>query len=477
MAQKIFENKLDVIKYKVLRELARQTWAGVDPFMAFNDIANVVVKKGEPPMSCCIYKDRAIIAERVRIGLGEYHNIKDTVLVVPIACDECPKSGHKITDLCRGCVAHSCMEACARKAIYLDEKGYAHIDKSRCVECGRCTEACKYGAITNMVRPCERVCPTGAIHLGEDGNAAINQDKCIVCGECVYECPFGATNDISGMVKVINDIKAKSADRKIYAIVAPAIAVQFPDVTTGQVYSAIKELGFDEVVEVASGADAVALIEAQELIEKGFLTSSCCPAFVEYVNVEFPELMAHVSSTPSPMAITGRMIKEKDPDAEVIFIGPCIAKKWERKTDRAVDYIDHVLTFFELNAMIDSKDIEIADLPEMDMDVASSHAGIEAASSFGRGFASSGGVSDAVKQALHELGRDDFEVKPVVCNGIAECRAALLKARAGKLEGNFIEGMACIGGCVRGNGTLVNKKNTPLHMKNYMENAPKDTLI
>lgn len=108
---KLFESHVDIIKYKVLRELARQTWAGRDAFMAFNDIANVVVKKGEPPSRCCIYKDRAIIAERIRIGLGEYHGSKDTVQVVSIACDECPKSGHVVTSLCRGCLAHYCRSA------------------------------------------------------------------------------------------------------------------------------------------------------------------------------------------------------------------------------------------------------------------------------------------------------------------------------------------------------------------------------
>lgn len=467
MAQKIFESKLDIIKYKILRELARQTWAGVDPFMAFNDIANVVVKKGEPPMSCCIYKDRAIIAERMRIGLGEFHGQKDTVLVVPIACDECPKSGHKITDMCRGCVAHSCKEACNRGAIYLDEKGYAHINKEKCVECGMCLEACKYGAITNMVRPCEKVCPTGAIHMTEDGEATIDQDKCIVCGECVYECPFGATNDTSKMVNVIKEIKNKTSEKKIYAIVAPAVAAQFPDVTTGQVLMAIKKLGFDEVCEVAEGADLVALNEAEELLERGFLTSSCCPAFVEYINLEFPELNDKVSHTLSPMAMTGKLIKAKDPEAVVVFIGPCISKKWEIKRDKEDTCIDYVLTFIELNALIDSKEIEIADLEELNL---------KNSSPYGRGFAKSGGVANAVQEALKELGHEDFELKPVVCNGIKECRTALLKARAGVLDGNFIEGMACEGGCVRGNGTMVNKKNTPLHLKKYMEDAVKTTL-
>ena len=359
--EKIFESRVDIIKYKVLRELARQTWAGRDAFMAFNDIANAVVKKGEPPSRCCIYKDRAVIAERIRIGLGEYHGSKDTVQVVDIACDECPKSGHVVTSLCRGCLAHHCRSVCPKGAIAIDTKGYAHIDKERCIECGRCASACKYHAITNMIRPCERSCPVNAISMSEDGSACIDQDKCIVCGTCIYECPFGALNDISAVVRVIHAIQAKGKEnRRIYAIVAPAVASQYPGLTTAKVFGAIKAIGFDEVAEVAAGADETALTEAEELLERGFLTSSCCPAFVEYVRNEFPMLLDKVSDTLSPMVMTGRAIKAKDPRAVVAFIGPCIAKKYERKTEKAEPYIDHVLTFMELQALFDSTGIDIA---------------------------------------------------------------------------------------------------------------------
>ena len=150
--QKKFENKVEVVKYRVLRELARALWEDHDPFTVFNDIASKVVKKGEPPMSCCIYKDRAIVADRMRMGIGEYHGHKDTIQVVDIACDECPKAGYMVTDLCRGCLAHSCREACPRDAIAIDERGHSHIDKTRCVECGRCAQGCKYGAIIDLTR-------------------------------------------------------------------------------------------------------------------------------------------------------------------------------------------------------------------------------------------------------------------------------------------------------------------------------------
>ncbi len=466
---KIFDSRVQEVKYLVLRELARQTWQKTDAFSAFNEVTNNVLRKGEPPISCCIYKDRAIIADRMRVGLGKDIGKKNTVQVVSIACDECPKSGHTVTSLCRGCLAHNCKESCPTDAIFLDDRGHAHIDKGRCVECGQCAKSCRYQAITNIKRPCESACKTGAIFMNDEGDAEIIPEKCIVCGACVWECPFGAMLDKSFLVEVVEELRDKDiTGRENYAIVAPAISSQYPGSSLGQIITAIKKLGFDHVVEVAQGADETAKLEAAELVEKGFLTSSCCPAFVEYVQVEFPELAEHVSHTPSPMALTGKMIKEKDPNSVVTFIGPCVAKKWERTHDHVDPYVDHVITFEELLAMLDSRDIKPEELEATDL---------QGASPFGRGFAMSGGVTKAVEEAILEIGAKDFQLKPVVCNGIDECRAALLKAKRGKLDGNFIEGMICVNGCIGGKATLKNKKNSPMHLEQYCEAAEKKTIL
>ena len=227
-------------------------------------------------------------------------------------------------------------------------------------------------------------------------------------------------------------------------------------------------VGFDEVVEVAKGADETARTEAAELLEKGFLTTSCCPAFVEYIHVKFPELDKYVSHTLSPMAYTGKAIKEADPNAVVVFIGPCMAKKYERKKDCSKDYIDHVLTFFELQALFDSKGIVLSELEPTDL---------QDGSSFGRAYCKSGGVAASVAQAVKEMGREDFEVKPVICNGIEECKAALMKAKAGRLDGNIIEGMCCPDGCMRGMGTLVNKQNSMKFVTDYAASAQKKTIF
>ena len=185
---KLFDNRVQETKYKVLREVAYQTWKGNDVFAEFNEIASNVIPKDDPPQTCCIYKDRAIVAERIRIALGGNKNDPNVIQVIDIACDECPVAGHVVTDLCRGCVAHKCYDACKVGAITVDDEQMAHIDKKKCVECGRCAEVCPYSAITNFKRPCERACKVGAIHMAQDGGeATIDSEKCIACGSCVYQ--------------------------------------------------------------------------------------------------------------------------------------------------------------------------------------------------------------------------------------------------------------------------------------------------
>lgn len=444
---RIFDTKVQELKYTVLMELAWQTWRGNDAFSVFNEIANEIVKKDEPPMSCCIYKDRAIVAERIRIALGGNKNNPNVIQVIDISCDECPEAGHVVTDLCRGCVAHRCADACKPGAIKFDDEQRAHIDKSKCVECGRCAAVCPYSAITNFKRPCERACKVDAISMGPDGVAMIDSEKCIACGSCVYQCPFGATLDVSSITDVIKTIMESENNEKfkVYAVVAPAIASQFTYAKTGQIITAIKEIGFYAVEEAALGADIVAYNEAAELQERDLMTSSCCPAFVKYIKTKFPDLTENISSSLSPMAETGKFIKQHDPDAKVVFIGPCTAKKAEVKDPEVAKYIDYVLTFEELQALIDSKDLEVEKLEETALDNASC---------FGRNFARSGGVTDAVTEAAYERLGEDVKIDPIVCDGIDKCKSALLRANRGVLPNNFIEGMVCSGGCIGGAACL-----------------------
>ncbi len=463
---KLFDTKVQETKYNVLREVAIQTWKGNDVFAEFNEIARQVIPKDQPPQSCCIHKDRAVVAERVRLAIGGSKYNKNVVQVIDIACDECPEAGYVVTDMCRGCLAHSCMDACKLKAISVDSRNRAKIDKNKCVECGRCAKVCKYSAIHNFQRPCEKACPVGAISMSATGEAEIDHDQCISCGSCVYTCPFGATVDTSSIVDVINSLKEskmKDSNNPTIAIVAPSVGSQFLYADLEQVITGIHKLGFAEVFEVALGADMVAKKEAEELVEKGFLTSSCCPAFVKYIETKFPELVEHISHNYSPMVELAKFIKEGHPECTIVFIGPCISKKAEVRKPEPSKYVDYAITFEELQALLDSRDIDVRKLEKTEWNQASY---------YGRGFAKSGGLAEAVTQALKELEITDFEFNPIVCSGIEKCKPALNRAKKGVLQNNFIEGMACIGGCVGGSGNLVRyQDDLPEEMEDHMEDA------
>ncbi|CDF00963.1 iron only hydrogenase large subunit C-terminal domain [Ruminococcus sp. CAG:624] len=411
-------------------------------------------------MRCCVYKERAIVSDRVKLAMGGDKENPNVIEVIETACDECPMGGYEVTNSCRGCLAHRCEDVCRRGAISFDHNHTAHIDKSKCVDCGACAKVCPYTAIINRKRPCESACKIKAISMNEDKAAKINNDKCIACGACVYQCPFGAIMDKSFILDVIDIIKKSenNSKYKVFAVVAPSISSQFTYAKLGQVITGLKELGFHTVVEAALGADMVAYKESAELAEKGFLTSSCCPAFVSYIEKAFPDMLPLVSHNLSPMAEIAKYIKEHDAPCKVVFIGPCTAKKAEVQKENVKPYVDAAITFEELQALFDSKDIDITTLNQ---DV------LDNASYFGRIFARSGGLSDAVAQGLKEQNITDFELKAVACDGIEECRTALLKKSKNVLNGNFIEGMACKGGCIGGAGCLTHGEKNKAEVDKY----------
>ncbi len=456
-----FDTKVQHLKYKVLREVARLAWRD-ELFEHLLDVPEIIVPGPVPTMRCCIYKERAIVNERVKLAMGGDKENKNVIEVIKIACDECPVGGYEVTNACRGCLAHRCEDVCRFGAISFDENHVAHIDKSKCKECGACSKVCPYTAIVGRKRPCQVACKIKAISMDINKAAEIDNDKCISCGACVYQCPFGAIMDKSYIVNVVDLLKkAQAKEYKMYAVVAPSISSQFTYAKLGQVITGLKKMGFHTVIEAALGADMVAEEESKELAEKGFLTSSCCPAFVQYVKTAFPELVPFVSHNPSPMTAISKYIKSVDKDAKVVFIGPCTAKKAELMREDVKPFVDGVLTFEELQALFDSCDMDITTLHE---DV------LDNASYFGRIFARSGGLSDAVTEALKEQ-KIDFEAKPCVCDGIEACKIALLKKSKNLLDANFIEGMACIGGCIGGAGCLTHGEKNKAEVDKYGREA------
>lgn len=443
-----FESDVQLIKYEVLKEVIKLELEG-NLKRKYKTIPKKIIPGPKPITRCCIYKEREIINERVKMAMGGDKNNENIIEVISIACDECPINRFTITEACRGCLAHRCAEVCPRGAIYtINQRSY--IDTNKCIECGKCKEVCPYNAISDVMRPCKKACSAKALDFDEDKKAVIDNDKCIQCGACVYQCPFGAIVDKSFVVDVVRLLKkAKATDRShVYAVMAPAISSQFTYAKIGQVVTGIKKLGFHDVVEVALGADMVAEHETNEFAEKYKenkpMTSSCCPAFVSYIKKNHPELIDNISNTVSPMIAISKLIKKTDKRAKVVFIGPCTAKKAEISQPDIKGATDYVITFEELQAMLDAEEINIEECEETPLNNASF---------FGRIFARSGGVISAIENIIKSE-KLDIDFKPVKCEGIRECSKALNLMKFNKLNGNYIEGMACVGGCIGGAASL-----------------------
>jgi ferredoxin len=157
-----FDTKVQYLKYKVLREVARLAWE--DKLLEnLIDIPKRLVPGNEPTMRCCVYKERAILGERVKLAMGGDKNNPNVIEVIEIACDECPVGGFEVTNACRGCLAHRCEDVCKFGAITFDQNHVAHIDKTKCKECGACAKVCQRR--TNGKGNCGK-----ATDIGRNGN-------------------------------------------------------------------------------------------------------------------------------------------------------------------------------------------------------------------------------------------------------------------------------------------------------------------
>ena len=373
------------------------------------------------------------------------------------ACNACVKTRYLVTEACQGCLARPCKMNCPKGALVV-EGGRARIDPAKCVNCGLCMKNCPYTAIVKLPVPCEEACPVGAISKGLDGVERIDHEKCVLCGKCVRECPFGAVVERSELVDVALELKA---GKPAVALVAPAVAVQFPG-GLGRLKAALRLLGFAAVMEVARGAETTAEREAEELVERmekgeGFLATSCCPAWTRTARKHLPALLANVSSTPSPMAFAAELAAREAPGALRVFVGPCAAKRGEAAENPLVD---RVLTAEELGALFVAAGVDVGALEPEDATGAAPGA---------RAFAASGGVAAAVAARLSgaDAGAASAGAAPrlLVVNGISKQGLMLMETWAAKPpEADLVEVMACEGGCVGGACVLANPRLAKLEL-------------
>ena len=430
------------IKHEVLEEVARLAFDG-ELEEHKDDIAMKLIPGPLPQFRCCIYKEREIIRQRVRLAEGKAPGIKNdgnVIQVISSACEDCPISSYVVTENCQNCLGKACINACKFGAIEAG-RDRSHIDASKCKECGKCAQACPYNAIAHLKRPCKFSCPVDAIYYDENGISVIDDSKCIRCGKCVHSCPFGAIGYKSSIVNVIKAIKS---GKKVYAMLAPATEGQFGvDITMESWKKAMKEVGFTDFIEVGLGGDLTAKYEAEEWVEAykdgRKKVTSCCPGFVNLVRKHYPELSDMISTTVSPMCAVSRLVKAKEPDAVTVFIGPCLAKKSEIADQRIEGNADYALTYSEIRAIMRAKGVALEPADNT----------YQESSVFGKRFGNSGGVSDAVMQSMKEAG-EELDIKVYKANGAVECKKSLLLMKVGRLPEDFIEGMACEGGCVGG---------------------------
>ena len=482
-----YDSFVTEVRKKVFAEVARLAYEGGDYGRQIVEIPYRIVPGEMASHRESIFLERAIAGERVRLAMGlplrpvyEHKALSDGVNesaiaekyydpplinIINYACNACPTKQMRVTDVCQGCLSRSCQQVCPKGAVSF-RHGKSVIDQDKCIKCGKCVDACPYHAIVKLERPCEAACGMDAIGSDEYGRAKINYDKCVSCGQCLVSCPFGAIVDKGQIFQLIHAMKKGDP---VYAIVAPAFVGQFGDILTPEkLTAAMKILGFTDVVEVAVGADLCTIDEAKEYLERipgkdTYMGTSCCPAWISMVETCFPDQFDHISMTLTPMVLTARMVKKAHPEAKVCFVGPCAAKKLEASREHIRSDVDFVLTFEELQGMFEAKEVWYADVEGDDP--------LDKASADGRGFAVSGGVAAAVQNVVKGMA-PDVEMKIMGAEGLRECRKMMTLAKAGKLNGYLLEGMACPGGCIAGAGTIRPIKKAAALVEKYKKEAP-----
>lgn len=458
-------NQYTLMKRRIDAEVLKAYFAG-NLEQIIDTLPIRIIPRDRDPNRCCVYKERAMVRYRIMALLGvdidryddecktlasyaaealdNRPSVLPSLTTITPGCSGCPDEQYRITDSCRGCFARPCLANCPKEAIVF-VNGKAKIDDERCIKCGKCMDVCPFHAVIHVPVPCEAACPVDAIHKNAEGFVEIDHEACINCGHCSRSCPFGAIAERSFLMQVA---KMLSKEEQVIAMVAPAVEGQFPG-SLGQIRSGLSALGFDEVVEVAQGADITARHEAEEIQQRlaageKFMTTSCCPAFMHLVDKHIPEISPYRSTALSPMAYTAEMCVNRFPNARLVFIGPCIAKKVEAAK---IPSIDAVLTFAELASLFVARDIDIKEMPVSD--AADDTAGFEDC----RSFALPQGVAHSV------IRRSKQPLQVTNINGLDKKTVRLMRTWTKRPpEASLVEVMCCEGGCLAGPGVLVNPK-------------------
>ena len=410
-------------------------------------------------------------------------------------CLTCVRAGNcELQDLARKFDIKEIMFEGEKNNYEIDEKSPSIVrDFNKCVLCRRCVGACKkvqdIGAINSMNRGFDSCVSTA-------GGASLNDVDCTFCGQCIEACPVGALREKDNTEEVWNKIRAKD----IYTVVQTAPAVR---VALGEEFglpigtsvekkmpTALRAIGFDKVFDTNTGADFTIMEEANEFIERvkngGVMPmmTSCCPAWVRFAEKNFPDQLSHLSSCKSPHEMFGAVIKSYyaqkfNIPAEKIFVVsvmPCVAKKYEavrpEMENDGFRNVDAVITTRELARMIKQANIDFAEIEDSNFDDPMGEA-TGAAAIFGV----TGGVMEAALRTAadilegKDIGEVDYEsvrgqegikratiniagkdIRVVVASGLKNARKIMNDIKDGKADYDFVEIMACPGGCINGGG-------------------------
>jgi [FeFe] hydrogenase (group B1/B3) len=449
-----------------------------------------MIEEGKPLYRDTIEREREIIRARIKLAMNmelgtrfeasfideDLEALKtkkvghDLISVIPMACEACAEKSFFVTNACRGCLAHPCVEVCPVKCVSM-QNGQAFIDQEACVKCGRCDDVCPYGSIVKNERPCNAACGVNAFTKDDQERAVIITEKCVSCGMCMVSCPYGAIMDKSEIYQLVEAFKSPE---EVCAIIAPAFVGQFGDkVSPEQVVEGLLSLGFDDVREVAYGADITTVDEARHFlkhvpVDQPFLATSCCPAWLKVAQKELGDKKYCVSDSSSPMVETANFLRKQFPKTRIVFVGPCSAKKFEAAYMDVHKNVDFVLTYEEINSMFIARGIELSKLtPTKTLN----HASVD-----GRGFAISGGVLNAVENVIRRLDPDRV-VKVERAETLSSCKKMLLLAKAGKKDGYLLEGMACPGGCVGGAGTIIHQTKAAANVTTFSRSSNKASAL